>query len=111
MAGVYAGLATDETPGAPRRTWSSAISIGTAPTFGVEEMLIEAHLLSEDVPELPGRVLRLEFVQYLRDQRQFATTDELIAQIARDVEQTRALCHTLTPGSGFRAAAPFCPRD
>jgi len=109
--GVYAGLVTDETPGAATQAWSAAISIGSAPTFELGEMLIEAHLLADEVPDLSGRILRLEFVQYLRAQRKFANAAELTQQIARDVQQTRELCHALTPGSGFGQAVPFCPRD
>jgi len=98
--GVYAGLAVEETPGGEARSWSAAISIGTAPTFDAGETLIEAHLLDADVPDLTGHVLRLEFVQYLREQRKFAGPEELAAQIARDVRRTRELCHALTPGGG-----------
>jgi riboflavin kinase/FMN adenylyltransferase len=108
--GVYAGLATDETPGGATRTWPAAISIGSAPTFGLETTLIEAHLLADDVPDLTGHLLRLEFVQHLREQRKFSGPQELAAQIARDVARTRELCHALTPGAGLGGAWPACPK-
>jgi riboflavin kinase/FMN adenylyltransferase len=110
--GVYAGLATDETPGAVPQAWSAAIAIGPAPTFDLEGTTIEAHLLADGVPDLTGHVLRLEFVQYLREQRKFGNAAELAQQIARDVQQTRELCHALTPGSGFGGVAPLsCPKE
>jgi len=107
--GVYAGLATEETPEAMAQAWPAAISIGSAPTFEHGETLIEAHLLAEDVPDLSGHVLRLEFVHYLREQRKFDSPQELAGQIAADVQRTRELCHALKPGSGFGTVAPFCP--
>jgi len=68
-------------------------------------------VLDESVPDLSGRILRLEFVHYLREQRKFASPEELAAQIAKDVQQTRELCHTFSARSGFGGPMPPCPRD
>lgn len=111
MEGVYAGIATDETPNIEPKAWPAAISVGTAPTFGVTELIVEAHLLDGSVPDLTGHLVRLEFVHYLREQRKFSSPEELAAQIAEDVAQTRKLCHTLTARSGFTQVLPFCPRE
>lgn len=111
MEGVYAGLATDETPDLAPQSWPAAISVGTAPTFAVDRLLVEAHLLTENVPDLVGHTLRLEFVHYLRPQRKFDSPQELAAQIALDVQQTRELCHTLTARSGITQVLPFCPKE
>jgi riboflavin kinase / FMN adenylyltransferase len=78
--GIYAG-ATDGT--------RAAISIGTNPHYGGEERKIEAYLLDFE-GDLYGRRLVLELWRRLRDERAFPSEDELIAQIARDVEETRA---------------------
>jgi riboflavin kinase/FMN adenylyltransferase len=107
--GVYAGIASDETPGQAVRSWPAAISIGTAPTFGPSaETLIEAHILTDEALALAGHTVRLEFVHYLREQSKFDSAEELSRQIAADVQQTRELCHTLAAG-GTRS--PFCPRE
>jgi riboflavin kinase / FMN adenylyltransferase len=78
--GIYAG-ASEGT--------RAAISIGTNPHYGGEERRIEAHLLDFD-GDLYGRRLLVELWQRLRDERAFESEEELVAQIARDVEETRA---------------------
>lgn len=92
--GVYAGIALWETGlnSSKPLAWPAAISIGTAPTFQYNERLIEAHLLGDNIPQLLGETLRLEFVSFLREQQKFADAAALAAQIARDVQRVRQLC-------------------
>jgi riboflavin kinase/FMN adenylyltransferase len=78
--GIYAGAALGH---------RAAISIGVNPHYGGSERRIEPYLLDFD-GDLYGRRLVVELWQRLRDERAFASEDELVAQIARDVEQTRA---------------------
>ena len=78
--GIYAGAADGH---------RAAISIGTNPHYGGEERRVEAHLLDFD-GDLYGRPLRLQLWRRLRDEQAFASEQELVAQIAKDVEQTRA---------------------
>jgi riboflavin kinase/FMN adenylyltransferase len=78
--GIYAGAVGD------RR---AAISIGVNPHYGGTERRIEAYLLDWE-GDLYGDRLVLELWRRLRDERSFASEAELIAQIARDVEQTRS---------------------
>jgi riboflavin kinase / FMN adenylyltransferase len=76
--GIYAGFA-----GGHR----AAISIGTNPHYGGEELRVEAFLLGF-AGDLYGRRLIVELWRRLRDERAFASEQELIDQIARDVEET-----------------------
>ena len=78
--GIYAGAVGD------RR---AAISIGVNPHYGGTERRIEAYLLDWE-GDLYGDRLVVELWQRLRDERAFASEADLIAQIAEDVEQTRA---------------------
>jgi riboflavin kinase/FMN adenylyltransferase len=78
--GIYAGAAEGT---------RAAISIGTNPHYGGKERRIEAYLLDFD-GDLYGRRLVLELWRRLRDERAFGSEEELVAQIARDVEETRA---------------------
>ena len=93
--GVYAGRARriDGIQGDP--TWfAAAISIGTNPTFtkaGDPELFIEAHLL-DFAGDLYGADMRLAFVAHLRDQRRYASVDELVAAIQSDIARTRETC-------------------
>jgi riboflavin kinase/FMN adenylyltransferase len=78
--GVYAGFA---------RGHRAAISIGTNPHYGGTELRIEPFLLDFE-GDLYGERLVVELWQRLRDQRVFPSEEELVAQIGRDVEATRA---------------------
>ena len=77
--GIYAGSALGH---------RAAASIGVNPHYGGSERRIEAFLLDfED--DIYGERLRLELWDRLRDERAFASEDELIRQIAADVEAAR----------------------
>lgn len=78
--GIYAGAVDD------RR---AAVSIGVNPHYGGTERRIEAYLLDWD-GDLYGDRLVVELWRRLRDERAFESEAELIEQIARDVEETRA---------------------
>jgi riboflavin kinase / FMN adenylyltransferase len=77
--GIYAGAADGH---------RAAISIGTNPHYGGAERRVEAHLLDFE-GDLYGRRLVVELWGRLRDEQSFSSEDELVAQIARDVEDTR----------------------
>ena len=68
----------------------AAISVGTNPTFGIEPLHVEAYLLDFE-GDLRGKHLGVEFWARLRDEAKYDTPEALVAQIAADVEQTRAL--------------------
>jgi riboflavin kinase/FMN adenylyltransferase len=78
--GIYAGSALDH---------RAAVSVGTNPHYGGTERRIEPYLLDFD-GDLYGKRLVVELWQRLRDEAAFASEEELIAQIARDVEDTKA---------------------
>jgi riboflavin kinase/FMN adenylyltransferase len=78
--GIYAGSALGH---------RVAASIGVNPHYGGSERRIEAFLLDFE-GDLYGQNLRLELWQRLRDERAFASEDELVSQIGRDVEAAKA---------------------
>jgi riboflavin kinase/FMN adenylyltransferase len=78
--GIYAGSALGH---------RVAASIGVNPHYGGAERRIEAFLLDFE-GDLYGQALRLELWERLRDERAFGSEEELVAQIARDVEAARA---------------------
>ncbi|MDQ2953182.1 MAG: bifunctional riboflavin kinase/FAD synthetase, partial [Chloroflexota bacterium] len=67
----------------------AAASLGIRPTFGGGDRRLEAYLLDFS-GDLYGDRIRIEFVKRLRDELRFASAADLSAQIASDVEQTRA---------------------
>jgi riboflavin kinase/FMN adenylyltransferase len=78
--GIYAGAAGD------RR---AAVSIGVNPHFGGVERRVEAFLLDWS-GDLYGDRLVLQLWRRLREERAFESEAALVAQIERDVEETRA---------------------
>jgi riboflavin kinase/FMN adenylyltransferase len=78
--GIYAGAALGH---------RAAISIGVNPHYGGGERRVEPHLLDFE-GDLYGARLVVELWQRLRDERVFPSEEELVAEIARDVERTRA---------------------
>jgi riboflavin kinase/FMN adenylyltransferase len=84
--GVYAGWYVG--PDGVRRP--AALSLGRRPTFyeDADMALLEAHLLDFD-GNLYGELARVEFVDRLRAQTRFASVEELVQQMDRDVAATR----------------------
>ncbi len=78
--GIYAGAALEH---------RAAVSIGTNPHYGGTERRIEPYLLDFD-GDLYGKRLVVEVWERLRDEAVFASEEELVAQIGRDVDATRA---------------------
>jgi riboflavin kinase/FMN adenylyltransferase len=67
---------------------AAAVNVGTRPTFGGSELLIEAHLLDFD-QDLYGARLTLEFVDRLRAEVEFDGADALVEAISKDIEHVR----------------------
>ena len=88
--GVYAGWLVDGD-----NRWPAAISIGTKPTFsektGLHERVVEAYAITDDWLDLYGHNVRVEFVGFLRPQVKFDGPDQLVAELKRNVEETKRL--------------------
>jgi len=81
--GVYATTAMWN-----ERLYDSVAYLGTRPTFGPGERLLEVYLLDEQV-QLYGEEIRVQFVERLRGDLTFSKPEELAAHIDRDVHQAR----------------------
>lgn len=83
--GVYAGRAFIES----RWHWA-AINIGPNPTFGEKIPKVEVHVLDYD-GTLYGKPLEVDFVDRLRDIRQFDSPENLVNQLKIDLDETRKI--------------------
>ena len=70
------------------RRLRGATNIGRRPTFALGHVSIETHILDFE-GDLYGRHLAIDIVERIRDERPFASVEDLCAQIARDVERVR----------------------
>jgi riboflavin kinase/FMN adenylyltransferase len=86
VSGVFAvrveGAGEDAGPG--------VASVGTRPTVGGGEVLLEVHLFDWQ-GDLYGRYLGVDFVAKLREESKFENLDALVAQMHRDARAARAL--------------------
>jgi riboflavin kinase/FMN adenylyltransferase len=83
--GIYAGhLHVDGNP------LPAAISVGTNPTFGGSEVGVEAYVLDFS-GDLYGQQVLVDFVERIREEQTFASVEELLAEMERDVESVRGI--------------------
>jgi len=86
--GIYATWVTIDNEPANQR-WMGATSIGKRPTFKeFHDLAIETYLLDfhEDIY---NRQMKIEFVQKIRDQKQFSSKNSLIEQMQIDIDTIR----------------------
>jgi riboflavin kinase / FMN adenylyltransferase len=77
-------------PGPGPADLRAVVNVGERPTFGGIGTTIEAHLLDFQ-GDLYGQTLRLEFAARIRGEQRFASADELVAQIQRDIASARRM--------------------
>ena len=78
--GVYGGLTQIQ-----GKTYRAIINIGQKPTFGLDYVNIEAHILNFD-GNLYGATLKISLTRFLRPIRKFDDVNELIEQLKQDRE-------------------------
>lgn len=83
--GVYAVRARDEESDV---WWSGVTNFGRRPTVNDRGPLLEVNLFDVS-PDLYGRKLRVQFIDFIRPEMKFSGLDELKAQIARDADAAR----------------------
>jgi riboflavin kinase/FMN adenylyltransferase len=91
--GVFAGYIHVEGD----RWYEAAISVGRRTTFYTDgELLVEAHLL-DFAGDLYGRLVVIELVAHVRDQRRFGGVAELQAQLRCDIARCRSVLESRRP--------------
>ncbi len=84
--GIYAGLANGI---------GALVSVGRRPVFHTDgDVVVEANLLDWD-GDLYDKPLRVELVQRLRDEREFASVSELVDQMKRDEVEARTALNSV----------------
>ncbi|AWB81725.1 bifunctional riboflavin kinase/FAD synthetase [Corynebacterium yudongzhengii] len=94
--GVYAGwfviegddyIDGDMEPGL---AYPAAISVGTNPTFGDDRRSVESFIMDRHA-DLYGHIATVYFVEKIRDMVKFHSVEELLENMARDVQRTREI--------------------
>lgn len=89
VAGIFAARVS----GAGLGRYPGVASVGTRPTIGGGEMLLEVHLFDFD-GDLYGQRLAVDFIAKLRDEVHYPDLATMTAQIHRDASQARQLLGT-----------------
>jgi len=85
-----AGIFAVHVHGVGEMVRAGVASLGTRPTIGGTEALLEAHVF-DFAGDLYGREIEVEFVARLRAEERFATLDALTAQMQRDAADARRI--------------------
>lgn len=85
--GIYVGYAHLEETNAPHE---ALIYIGTSPTFGERERLVEVNILDYR-GDLYSRNIQVEFLAFIRPDKTFDTPEALMEQMAEDETASRAI--------------------
>src|SRR5665648_565047 len=95
--GVYVGWLIRPTlpESEPDRALPAAISIGTNPTFEGMQRRVEAYVLDRTDLDLYGETVIVEFVERLRPTEKFDSIEDLLLQIADDVERARMVLSSI----------------
>ena len=70
--------------------YAAVASLGVKPTFGEFAPMLEVHLFNEK-QDLYGRRMRVEFVEFIRAEEKFASSQALVAQMADDCEKAKII--------------------
>ncbi len=77
--------------GIGERPWPGVASVGVRPTVeNSGRWLLEVHLF-DFADQIYGHLVRVEFIQKLRDEEKYDTLDQLTQAIRNDADQARAL--------------------
>ena len=68
--------------------YTGMANLGTAPTFGMENPVLEVHLIDFH-GDLYGQTVTVEFIHRLRDIVRFDSSEALQSQLQQDIKQTR----------------------
>ncbi len=88
--GVYAARAVVVKNDGCSEYYPAAVNIGLAPTFNLltdNKARVEAHLLGFENQDLYDQNLRLELLDYIREERTFADAEHLKQQIKLDIDK------------------------
>ena len=70
--------------------FSAAVNVGPNPTFGEFAKKVEVHILGF-AGDLYGKSLDVDFLQKIRDTRRFASAEELIARLRKDLDEVQSI--------------------
>ena len=62
-------------------------NFGVRPTFNEEELVMEIHFFHDNLDDLYGKEIRVEFLERIRDEKKFPSSEDLIKQLKIDKQK------------------------
>ena len=62
-------------------------NFGTRPTFNEEDLVMEIHFFHDKVIDLYGNEIRVEFLERIRDEKKFPSSEDLKSQLIKDKQK------------------------
>lgn len=94
LSGIFAVRVRGIEDGPGARAYGGVASLGTRPTVGGVEPLLEVFVF-DYAGDLYGRELEVEFLAHLREELHFESVELLLVQMRSDAESARALLRDL----------------
>lgn len=73
-----------------QKTYSGVVNIGFNPTFNRDRLSVEAHIFDFD-ENIYGAAVEIFFIERIRGEIAFESTEKLVAQIKQDIETAKIL--------------------
>jgi len=73
-----------------RKCYGGVLNIGYNPTFGEDKLVAETHIFDFN-QNIYGKPIKVNLLQFIRGEQKFSGTQELAAQIGRDVVQAKQI--------------------
>ncbi len=73
--------------------YNGAVSIGVRPTFDEQVRIIETNIF-DFCDDVYGEEMTIKFIQKIRNEEKFKTTDELVYQMHRDVDHAKKVLNS-----------------
>lgn len=90
-SGIFIVQVTDN----DNHQWYGVANLGVRPTFHEQQFVLEVYLLDFE-GDLYGKILQVEFLHKLRDEKYFNSIDKLKIQMQKDIHQARQWLKNLT---------------
>ena len=72
------------------RRYRGVVNVGFNPTFHRDRLIVEVHILNFH-EAIYGKDIEIEFIRRIRNEIEFQSADELVAQIKKDIETAKTL--------------------
>lgn len=85
-SGVYAGFVIIQ-----NKKYGAMINLGHNPTFNYRnDLSLEAHMIDFD-QDIYGKLISVEFIRFIRDEKRFSSKGNLIMQLEQDIISTKKI--------------------